>query len=107
MQTIGFHNWPFLRTPVGATVLGRAILDLQREHKKTLQNQWFLEAHAGQCPLRRVEHLVPTRKSYGFSKTFENVVQTIGFRNWPFGNARAIKGSAGFPSGQSVRNVLL
>ena len=107
VQTIGFHNWPFLRTPVGATVLGRATLDSQRKHKKPLENQWFLEAHAGQCSLRLVGHLDTTRKSYGFSKTFENVAQTIGSHNWRFGNSRTIKGSAGSPSGQNVRDVLL
>ena len=107
MHTVGFHIWPILPKPVGTTVLRRGTLDLQWEHKKTLGNKWFREAHAGQDPLRLVEHLAADRKSYGFLETFENVAQTIGFHNWPFGNARTIKGSAGLPSGQSVRDVLL
>ena len=107
MQTIGFHIWPILPKPVGTTVLRRGTLDLQWEHKKTLGNQWFPEAHAGQDPLRLVEHLAADRKSYGFLETFGNVAQTIGFHNWPFGSAGPIKGSAGLPSGQSVRDVLL
>ena len=93
--------------PVGRTALALGTLDLQWEHGKTLENQRVPVAHAGQDPLRLVEHLAAARKSYGFLETFKNVAQTIGFHNWPFGSAGPIKGSTGLPSGRSERDALL
>ena len=93
--------------PVGRTALARGTLDLQWEHGKTSGNQRVLVAHAGQDPLRLVDHLAAARKSYGFLETFENVAQTIGFHNWPFGSAGPIKGSTGLPSGRSECDALL